>query len=83
MICIGCTYAKDIREEWCFCDHYNAPIHCTFATCEHWKSRKEKTNGDRIRSMTDEELAEFIYKLDNCEDSINWWIDWLKQEVEE
>ena len=53
------------------------------------------TNADRIRSMTDEELAEFIEhspyppnatcseegcKFDTC---VECWLDWLKQESEE
>ena len=28
--------------------------------CEHWKPKKPKTNADRIRAMSDEELAEFL-----------------------
>ena len=39
------------------------------------------TNADRIRAMSDEELAEFLAgtwnKIYNCLD----WLDWLKQEV--
>jgi hypothetical protein len=51
--------------------------------------RKPKTNADRIRSLSDEELAEF---LDDVRD--DWgcshyphgtedWLDWLKQEAAE
>ena len=56
---------------------------------------KPKTNADRIRSMTDEELAEFLCKLDTMgtEPKSLWngefWIDegeellnWLQSEVE-
>ena len=28
--------------------------------CEHWTPKKPQTNADRIRAMSDEELAEFI-----------------------
>jgi hypothetical protein len=59
------------------------------------QSYKPMTNGDRIRSMTDEELAEFLWCFDSDEfaqeelrDGI--WIltkrkleEWLKQPVEE
>lgn len=44
------------------------------------------TNADRIRAMTDEELAEWIHKHD-CHtnlygyDSREAVLDWLKQEV--
>ena len=59
---------------------------------------KPITNADRIRSMTDEELADFFGKLkldDGCNDwppgeikcdglsCYDCWLDWLKKEVEE
>ena len=28
--------------------------------CEHWMQKKPQTNADRIRAMSDEELAEFL-----------------------
>lgn len=57
-------------------------------THDDWK----KTNGDRIRSMTDKELAEFESTLgchpaatketcigvDRCAEC---WLDWLRQEA--
>ena len=57
-----------------------------------------KTNADRIRAMTDEELAEFMchsvspsgtVNCSSCEAQgfcrmgHNGWLDWLKQEVSE
>ena len=55
-----------------------------------------KTNADRIRSMTDEELAEWIADYTDClckihkdgcsktkETCVATWFDWLKQEVSE
>ncbi len=52
---------------------------------------KPITNADRIRSMTDEELAEYMaykmcpYKFIRCENGSckNCLLDWLKQEVEQ
>jgi hypothetical protein len=50
------------------------------------------TNVDRIRSMTDEELAEFLChnsKCGNCNasefchDGHTGWLDWLRQEAHE
>jgi hypothetical protein len=38
------------------------------------------TWGDKIRSMTDEELAEWIISI--TEDLTTRWLDWLKKEVE-
>ena len=58
-----------------------------------------KTNGDRIRSMTDEEMAKYLYYNltyggsppdANCdcvhvpaEACEKCWLDWLKEEVKE
>ena len=41
------------------------------------KNYKPVTNADRIRSMTDEELAEFLY---DCTDypRLEWWQAWAK-----
>ena len=44
-------------------------------------TRKPITNGDRIRAMTDEELAEYLdinYPLYYTD-----WLNWLKQEVKD
>ena len=56
---------------------------------------KEKTNANRIRSMTDEELNELFYDIYNAgaEDAVayewgqrtnsfEWTMEWLKQSVE-
>ena len=50
------------------------------------QSKPKPTHADRIRSMTDEELARFI-----CDQIIDrnigipseTWLDWLKQEAKE
>ena len=50
---------------------------------------KPKTNADRIRAMTDDELADMLQDVatfggveSNC-GKLTTWLDWLKQEVEE
>ena len=57
---------------------------------------KPQTNADRIRAMTDEELAKHLWNIRNAErcvisdqkrcimfdDCIACWLDWLKQEAE-
>ena len=47
----------------------------------------KKTNADRIRRMSDEELAEFLVKydisLENKETEPNNWLEWLQSEAEE
>lgn len=62
--------------------------------CDGWE-QKPITNADRIRSMTDEELAEWLGDMiypecvccpaDNdgwCKDCKTKWLNWLKQEGE-
>ncbi len=49
--------------------------------------RPKKTNADRIRSMTDRELASFItFQVERKENThagerFNRWFEWLKEEV--
>ena len=50
-------------------------------------NRIKPTNADRIRAMSDEELADFLYETEVQYIPIdlsveNNWLDWLKQEVE-
>ena len=56
----------------------------TFHKCEY---RWMPTNADRIRSMTDEELADEILRWFNWLNAVEWddkrIIGWLKQEVSE
>lgn len=82
--------------------------HCVFEKTEsncqgcfegsHYKP-KPVTNADRIRTMTDEELAEWITELTDCtvyphtrkdapcvsigQTCAASWLDWLKQEAKE
>ena len=53
------------------------------ATCPH--RQKKQTNADRIRSMTDEELAEWLCDiagwLPMYEGKMHPILDWLKQEA--
>lgn len=50
--------------------------------------RKPITNADRIRAMSDEELAEYLDGICHdfwqmfVKDPQKMWLDWLKQEVE-
>ena len=56
--------------------------------CSKFKE-KSQTNADRIRAMTDEELAEYLDGMCHdlwqmfVKDSQKMWLDWLKQEVED
>lgn len=65
------------------------------ANCLHNNSRKDRyeplTNADRIRNMTDEELATFLGDVDccnpnHCEPGMycgRCWLDWLKAPADE
>ena len=71
--------------------------HCVFerteANCRgcfegsHYKP-KPITNADRIRSLSDEELAEWIADdliepgYNTREQTVKMWLNWLKEEVE-
>lgn len=52
-----------------------------------WKTYAQiPTNADRIRAMTDEELAEFLGENDSnfpIGDHKKKWLEWLKQEASE
>ena len=53
--------------------------------CDHYKP-KPQTNADRIRTMSDEELAEWVWGAETAGRAYgprgkNAWLDWLKEEV--
>ena len=48
--------------------------------CEDGSEYIIKTNADRIRSMTDEELAEFL--SEQCGFSTRRWNEWLQKDSE-
>lgn len=46
------------------------------------ETSKPKTNADRIRAMTDEELVFFLWWFaDGSGKTKDQWLDWLKQEA--
>ena len=55
----------------------------------HGEKGKTMTNADRIRAMTDEELAEWLVHttegngFDGYEEMVKAWNGWLKREVED
>lgn len=63
--------------------------------CYLCEAYQEQTNADRIRAMTDEELAELIYRRHTCPPGKGYldckisdtcdkcWVDWLQQPVKE
>ena len=56
---------------------------CVEAPCTEFEPQ---TNADKLRSMTDEKLAEWLHDIHLISHDIglsnDWWLDWLKQEAE-
>ena len=67
-----CKVCANADNEYCF-------------ACENGNQFKPVTNADRIRAMSDEELAVWmngIIKERNIEVSCDGWLSWLKSPVE-
>jgi hypothetical protein len=63
---------------------------CTLSEedCSYHSHTAKRTNADRIRSMTDEELAEWVWGAESAGRAYGprgkkAWLDWLKQEVDD
>lgn len=68
---------------YCLCNNKFPLDSCE--NCENYHSRSKRTQGDRIRSMSDEQLADFIWGVETEGRAYGprgrkAWIDWLKQE---
>lgn len=88
----GCIY----RNKSDVCMKYTTDEATSFCVGRNCRDRKE-SNSDRIRRMTDEELAEFMcHNVSNgtvncafcavaefCRMGHNGWIDWLKEECKQ
>lgn len=90
-------------RECCYAAPTGANLYCSINDCyvgelscdDFEPIVKAKTNADRIRAMTDEELAVFIANAVDCcnckhprngcsendETCAACWLDWLKQEA--
>lgn len=73
--CVYCTedgYCKKFSDE-------EVVSWCVLGPCKDEKP----SNGDRIRIMTDEELAEWLgYIGDAYYEPDGGWLDWLKEEID-
>lgn len=77
------------------CDNCCIRKECATAFDIHWLGKDDcpydkcpfQTNADRIRAMTDEELADEILRWFNWLNAVEWddkrIINWLKQEADE
>lgn len=80
----GCIYRTKDNE----CDLYSeGGKYSAFCDLENCNERKP-SNADRIRSMTDEELAKELEWIDDTACAFNrprtyeGWLEWLKKEAE-
>jgi len=70
---------KDNKTIFYVCPNCNSKFNYVPSEC-HFCGRIKKTNADRVRAMSDEELARFI-SLDD-EHDYGGILVWLQQEVE-
>ena len=91
MCCNNCGWLRWVTTTITayYCEFDGHPLSDLKDCCEAWKSTIQ-TNADRIRSMTDEELAEFLGRTkaygcidrDRTSEFVEWFRKWLKEEVE-
>ena len=75
---VQCKRCANLRNDWCDKVH-DSTDHDLIRDCQHYRTL---TNADRIRAMSDEELAEW-FDGELPSKPKEWWLDWLKKEVEE
>ena len=77
----GCVYRTEDNKCEFYSDYGKGIVsYCDFDDCED----KKPSNADRIRAMTDEELAEWLScncTGDGYGNSAEDWLDWLKEEA--
>lgn len=93
--CENCKYSEPMVGALACMGQKGMPYVRPTDSCDRWKTMKQ-TNADRIRAMSDEELANMLVdigecdkrcpaKLDDCifSDSScrSAWLDWLQQEA--
>lgn len=85
--CKGCKYEDETPHSQ----------HCQYCTQNAVDKYTRKTNADKIRNMTDKELAEVLFEYSNCDyccirekctkiaenSCIDTFLAWLQSEVEE
>ena len=88
---VVCKKCNNLVNDWCE-KVIDSPDPDMQRDCQHFC---EKTNADRIRSMTDDELNELFHEIYNAgaEDAVayewgqrtnsfEWTMDWLQQPAE-
>lgn len=93
MCCNNCGWLRWVTttNTTYYCEFNGQPLSDLKDCCQAWKSTIQ-TNADRIRNMTDEELADIIAegfcsgRLDKCDNykrCTDCTLDWLKEEVKD
>ena len=72
-----------LREESAraFDIHWHGQEDCPYDVCP-----EIKTNADRIRAMSDEELAKELAAISGylaCPEEVSFWLYWLRQEAKD
>ena len=79
--CANCKYSEPMVGALCCMGQKYAPYVRPTDSCDSWKSKKQ-THYDSIRNMSIERLSLFL--ADMCDGSDKeWWLAWLRQEVDE
>lgn len=84
--CQTCKYATPMVGALACMGQKGMPYVRPTDRCDSWKSAKQ-TNADKIRAMSDEELAEWIAGMSGliqCRQinmAIEKWLDWLRREA--
>ena len=89
---VVCKKCNRLVNDWCE-KVIDSPDQDMQRDCQHFR---EKTNADRIRSMTDDELNELFHDIYNAgaEDAVayewgqrtnsfEWTLEWLQQSAED
>lgn len=74
--CRECKYGSE-------CNTANAHGYKVGFCSQYTQKTKAKTNADRIRAMTDEELAKYLAWLVDKQTCSPEWLIWLKDEVKD
>ena len=95
--CENCKYSEPIMGGLACMGQKGMPFVRPTDSCDRWKTMKQ-TNADRIRNMTDEELADYLIcdieaeavrrtgrmlTSGEIDRAVADCIDWLKQEAED
>ena len=83
---VMCKNCDKLKNHWCKAV-LDSPVEDMLRDCRHFR---QKTNADRIRAMSDEELAKHFSSM-ICDinegveyhENPNRWLEWLKQTAKE